>query len=188
MLYLITGGSGSGKSEYAEKLAEDRHKNKFPEGKLYYVATMYPFDEECLKRIEKHRKMRKEKGFATIECYCGLEQVAAGSQDVVLLECMSNLLANEMYQEEGRIKDRGDASVAKAEEAILKPVFELAKQAGCVVIVSNEVFSDGVQYDRETELYLKLLGRINQGIAAGADGVIEVVCSVPVYGKGERVC
>lgn len=67
MLILVTGGSGSGKSAFAE----DRILS-LGEAKRIYIATMHPFDQESFKRIERHRKMRAGKGFDTIECYTGL--------------------------------------------------------------------------------------------------------------------
>lgn len=194
MLDLITGGSGSGKSEYAETLAVSAHKEN-PGGKLYYIATMYPYDEECLKRIEKHRRMRKEKGFTTIECYTRLKEIKVTKKDVVLLECMSNLLANEMYREEGSLKEAVHLKETDKEqpkdrlyEVILEPVFLLKEQAAHVIVVTNEVFSDGMEYEEETMRYVELLGRINCEIGEKADGVTEVVCGIPVLRKGEKRC
>lgn len=66
-----------------------------------YIATMYPFDEESRKRVQRHRKMRQGKGFETVECYTGLDKIRLPENCTVLLECMSNLVANEMFQEEG---------------------------------------------------------------------------------------
>ena len=188
MLYLITGGSGSGKSEYAEKVAADRFRLLEGKGQLYYVATMYPYDEESHKRIERHRRMRNGKGFVTVECFSHLEQVKAGKQDVILLECMSNLLANEMYLEQGRIKGNGNEAGEQMKAAILKPVLQLEKTAGGVVVVTNEVFSDGMEYEEETEKYCNLLGGINRQLGESADCVVEVVCSIPVRRKGEMPC
>lgn len=188
MLYIVTGGSGSGKSEYAEKLAVDRHRKEYAGGNLYYIATMYPYDEECFKRIDRHRHMRREKGFSTIECYCEISQIKVGRQDVVLLECMSNLLANEMYMEQGGIKKRDENAMQQMTQEILLPVLALEKEAGAVIVVTNEIFSDGAEYEEETELYVKLLGKINRRLGAAADGVAEVVCSIPVCRKGELLC
>ena len=53
MITLVTGGSGSGKSAYAEEVLTG-----FGDFPRIYIATMYPFDEESKKRIERHRKMR----------------------------------------------------------------------------------------------------------------------------------
>ena len=63
MFALIFGGSGSGKSEYAEKLScELAQKNE-----KYYIATMIPYGEEGKKRVERHKKLREGKDFYTIE-------------------------------------------------------------------------------------------------------------------------
>ena len=70
MMILVTGGSGSGKSEYAEnrivELAEDCDR--------YYIATMQVYDEEGQKRITRHHQMRSGKGFATIEQQTDIEK------------------------------------------------------------------------------------------------------------------
>lgn len=188
MLELVTGGSGSGKSEYAESLAVNVHRGKNA-GTLYYIATMYPSDEECLKRIEKHRRMRAEKGFVTIECYTHLEKVELSDKDVVLLECMSNLLANEMFGPQGRIKQESEKwDERQLQETILTPLFCLEKQAAHMVVVTNEVFSDGTLYEEETDRYVRLLGKANCEIGKKADTVTEVVCGIPVRRKGEGLC
>lgn len=69
MLTLVTGGSGSGKSAFAE----DRVLS-FGDAQRIYIATMHPFDEESHKRIERHQKMRAGKGFETVECYTGAQK------------------------------------------------------------------------------------------------------------------
>ncbi len=188
MLYLVTGGSGSGKSEYAENLAVRlRQRQGLDAGGLYYVATMYSCDRECDERIARHRFMRRDKGFSTIECCCGISRVRAGRKDVLLLECMSNLLANEMYLPEGGIKDRGDGAEEQLEETVVRPLLELAGQAGELVVVTNEIFSDGVRYDPESEKYRALLGKLNAMLAVRADAVAEAVFTIPVIHKGEEL-
>lgn len=173
MITLVTGGSGSGKSAYAEDvitgLAGDCR---------IYIATMYPFDEESKKRVGRHQAMRAGKGFSTIECYTGLKNVTVPGEADVLLECMSNLVANEMFQEDGA----GEHTV----EAILEGVFSLAAQARNVVIVTNEIFSDGIEYDEETRRYQKYLGEINQRIAREAREVTEVVYGIPLVHRYQR--
>ena len=73
MIVFVIGGSGSGKSAYAEKrlLAMEAEKK-------HYIATMRVFDddEEGKKRVEKHRTMRREKGFLTIEKPIDLGEIA----------------------------------------------------------------------------------------------------------------
>ncbi|MDD7077473.1 MULTISPECIES: bifunctional adenosylcobinamide kinase/adenosylcobinamide-phosphate guanylyltransferase [unclassified Blautia] len=170
MLTIVTGGSGSGKSAFAEDKVL-----AFGEAQRVYIATMHPFDEESHKRIERHRKMRAGKGFETVECYTGLKDVKLPSGCVVLLECMSNLVANEMFEEQGAheqtVKD------------IISGIDELVRQAAHVVIVTNEIFSDAVVFDKEMASYLEYLGKINQAVALRADEVVEVVYGIPVYQK-----
>ena len=71
MLELVTGGSGSGKSAYAEehicrihRILSRKAGRKLP---LFYIAAMIPRGEETLRKIERHRKMRETKGFQTLE-------------------------------------------------------------------------------------------------------------------------
>ena len=99
MLTVIAGMSASGKSAYAEKRALELADG----GALYYVATMEPYGEEGQRRIERHRRLRAGKGFQTIECCRHIEKAADGidaaerGEATVLVECLSNLLANEMF-------------------------------------------------------------------------------------------
>ena len=96
MLVVVTGGSGSGKSAFAE----DRVLS-FGESRRIYIATMQAFDEESHRRIRRHRRMRSGKGFETIERCTELDELILPKNCVVLLECMSNLVANEMFREDG---------------------------------------------------------------------------------------
>ena len=71
MFYVVTGGSGSGKSAFAEDLiCRNYHVpgSDHPAGSLLYIATMVPYGEETRSKIRRHRDMRMNKGFSTIEC------------------------------------------------------------------------------------------------------------------------
>ena len=171
MLHLITGGSGSGKSAFAEQCILN-----LGEAPRIYIATMYPFDEESRRRIARHRAMRREKRFTTIECFTGLSGVQVPSGANVLLECLSNLTANELY--------RADGAGEKTKEAILSGVQSLLEQAASLIIVTNEIFSDEIVYDPETVRYQKLLGSLNTELAKWADRVTEVACGIPLSVKG----
>ncbi len=160
MLTLVIGGAASGKSAYAENLTL---KHPLPR---YYVATMQVWDEECAKRVEKHRAMRKEKQFETIESPISLDKIRIPNRGIVLLEDLGNLTANELYDPKG-------AGVNTA-EAVLYGVEILYKQCEHLIVVSNEVFSGGAEYADETDLYLKALAQIQNGIAARADHVCRV--------------
>ena len=134
MFITVTGGSGSGKSAFAEEQIL-----KFPPGNRIYIATMMCFDEESRKRVARHRQMRKDKQFETLECYTDLEHAAIPYGSTVLLECMSNLTANEIFSPDGA-KDQ-------AYEAVCRGLLHLKEQAGHVCVVTNEIFSDGLGYD-----------------------------------------
>lgn len=172
MMVLVTGGSGSGKSAFAEDCVLS-----YGENKRIYIATMYPFDEESKKRVVRHRKMRAGKGFDTIECFVGLKNIEITEGSTVLLECMSNLTANEIFREDGAGEN--------TEEEILEGVRRLNGKAGNLIIVTNEIFSDSVFYEKETQNYQRILGEINQKLAELADNVVEVVYGIPIYHKKE---
>lgn len=175
MMTLITGGSGSGKSAFAESGIVS-----LGAGRRIYIATMMAFDKEGEKRIERHRRMRRDKNFETIECYTDLQQLQLAADDIVLLECMSNLVANEMFS--GDRKGRPD----EVREAVVQGVIRLRGQVQHLCIVTNEIFSDGLHYAAETAVYQQVLGEINQHLAALADQVVEVVYGIPIYIKKEE--
>ena len=61
MITLITGGSGCGKSTYAESRMLSYSLPRV------YVATMIPCGEDAARRIARHRQLRAGKGFETLE-------------------------------------------------------------------------------------------------------------------------
>lgn len=179
MLTLIIGGSGSGKSAYAENYITALSG----ESKKYYLATMQVWDDEGAKKIERHRMLRSGKGFLTIEQPTAIgdaaQKMEAGDK-TALLECISNLTANEMFS--------GNAPKTKEAitEAVTDGIARLRKQLTHLVIVSNNVFEDGSVYDEATMEYIRAMGRINEKLAAMADEVVEVVVGIPVIIKAKR--
>ena len=73
MMVVVTGASGSGKSEYAEGVAV----KLAGKGDLYYLATMRVYGEEGVRRVERHRKLRAGKGFQTAECPVKVDEAFA---------------------------------------------------------------------------------------------------------------
>ena len=213
MLILITGGSGSGKSSFAEnKIAEFRDRllsMASPDSQqlnMCYIATMQVYGEEGRKKVERHRRLRAGKGFITLEQTVDVDQCLerrkqrvedikpcpeaecfsseVGNQlptrdssepaAIALLECMSNLVANEMFSLDGI---RSEEEVV---EKVSREVLTLAEKLDALVIVTNNVFEDGIIYNNSTMAYIRALGRINQAIAAEADEVWESVAGIPV--------
>ena len=202
---MVYGGSASGKSSYAESIAMSLQGD----GRLLYIATMYPYkwntteiDPETMQRIERHRAMRADKGFDTVECYRHVEHIIAKRQDVLLLECMSNLLANEMYLEpdadagsdvektgvDGNVGSDMTEMMSPVSKKIVQALIDLSTRVQDVVIVTNDVFSDGgnLTYDESTREYVKNLADINCTLAREAATVTEVVCGIPVKIKGDK--
>lgn len=162
MLVLVIGGSGSGKSEFSENLAKKIGKE------IYYIATMFPYGKSAIERIERHKKLRAGKNFNVIEQYRDIDKIKVN--DTVILECMSNLLANEMFGENPK-----DGQY----------ILECVKKIECenLIIVSNNIFEDGIEYDDTTKRYIEELAYINAELTKDADRVVEVVAGIPLEVK-----
>ena len=170
MMILITGGSACGKSAYAESLCM---KAPLPR---YYLAAMKPYGEEGKQKVRRHRALREGKGFKTIERYTDYAALHLPVRGTALLECICNLTANEMFDEDG---NRSDPC-----EQVLAGVDALAAQCELLVVVTNDVGSDIRTYEDGTAAYIRALGRINAALAAQADTVIEMVAGIPLLIKG----
>ena len=171
MIALVTGGASCGKSAFAEQLCTQLG------GELVYLAAMRPYGEEGRLRVQRHRAQRAGKGFRTVECYEGLDVALSGGHidgATVLLECLGNVVANELYTMQG---DPIAPSVARG--VIAMGMAELAKRCRHLVVVGNEVGSDGITYDAQTRAYQELVGTVACELAARADLVAEVVAGVP---------
>lgn len=186
MIHLVIGGSGSGKSEYAENLLEDSP------GK-YYIATMQVYDAEGRKKVARHQRLRAGKGFQTIEQPRNMHKAAEivtrdrkETENEALLECMSNLVANEMFDGETEDFASGMSETEREDflvEKVMGGIRTLAEKLDKLVIVSNNVFEDGISYDTQTMSYIRVLGRVNQELARMADHVTEVVVGIPIKVK-----
>ena len=173
MITLITGGSKNGKSHIAEDILSDCNGNK------YYIATMEPYCDDALEAIARHRAIRRDKGFITIERYRDIGGVDIPRGSNVLLECLPNLCANEMFI---------GGSVSDPCDKIFTGIRSLAERCGELVIVTNEVGCDAVAYTDETDSYIEALSRLNRMVADISGRVIEAVFGIAVTLKGERSC
>ncbi|MEI8235152.1 MAG: bifunctional adenosylcobinamide kinase/adenosylcobinamide-phosphate guanylyltransferase [Verrucomicrobiota bacterium] len=173
---LVTGGSRSGKSAFAQKLAE-----ALP-GPRAFVATCPVIDPEMNHRILRHQAARSGRDWRTIEEPFDLSSAfcRAKEQPVVLVDCLTLWINNVLYEAEQR-----GASVSEAEMAeCCQPVIDAARgHGGTVIFVTNEV---GMGLVPETPLgrcFRDLAGRVNQVIAAACDEVFLVVCGQPLQIK-----
>ena len=65
----------------------------------------------------------------------------------------------------------------------MAPLLELTQQAGTLIIVANELYSDGITYASETDRFLRGLAGLAAALSAAADQVTEVVYGIPVHLK-----
>ena len=160
-LIMISGANGSGKSRYAECIVARTT------GEHYYIATMRPCSEENLQRIEKHREQRKDLQFTTLEC-----PYQVGADGVVLLEDVSNLLANAMFERGG-----DEASVYADIEALCSRCRLL------VAVTITGLCADG--YDGETAAYIRALNGLNQRLYDRAAAAVAMKDGAPFAEKGD---
>jgi len=123
--------------------------------------------------------MRAHKGFDTLECPDGLDGLPISPSDTVLLEDLSNLVANRLFSPQ---------CPEHCGEVLWAELSALADRCTHLVVVSNEITSDGIEYDPSTQAFLALLGELDRKLARRADLVVEVVCGLPLVLKGEIPC
>ena len=181
---LITGGARSGKSSYAEKIAADIS------GKVLYIATAVAFDVEMQERIAIHKKSRPQ-DWDTYEGYKGLDKVieAAKGHDVILLDCVTVMLTNLLWEYPGMDFETPSQEVlAEAEEYVRHEFDKLLKAAngygGSLIMVTNELGSGLVPESPIARSFRDIAGRVNQQIAAHCQEVYLTVCGIPVQIKG----
>ena len=170
MLILITGGSKCGKSAAAEKIITSYDLDR------YYIATMQPFGDEAQEAVKRHRNIRMNKDFKTIERYTDIQELSFNCESAALLECIGNLCANEMF----------DKAVFDPTEKIVSAVKALSGKSAVFVVVTSQVGDDGIEYSKETMRYIENMGSINKRLADISDIVIECVYGIPVILKGEK--
>ncbi|HOI75969.1 MAG TPA: bifunctional adenosylcobinamide kinase/adenosylcobinamide-phosphate guanylyltransferase [Syntrophales bacterium] len=187
-IILVTGGSRSGKSRYAQELAESMA------GKRAFVATCPVVDEEMAERIRRHQRARGA-GWITIEETVDLPGAlrrAAGS-GVVLVDCLTLWVNNLLYEEtlrsareDGTEGPAGASGMSEDEmEARSRDVLRAcADIPGTVIFVTNEVGMGIVPENALSRRFRDLAGRCNQVIAGGADRVVLMVSGIAATIKG----
>jgi adenosylcobinamide kinase/adenosylcobinamide-phosphate guanylyltransferase len=169
---LILGGVRSGKSRYAQQLAQLADR-------VTFVATAERRDdEEMLKKIERHRSERPSH-WKTIEEPLNLAHIvkSAGTDcDVLLIDCLT-LFASNLLETHGE-------DVALAQPPIDDLCAELQAASCTVILVSNEVGSGVVPAYALGRRFRDLVGEINQRIAAVADSVLFMIAGLPLALKG----
>jgi adenosylcobinamide kinase/adenosylcobinamide-phosphate guanylyltransferase len=168
---LVLGGARSGKSRYAQQLAEQWRR-------VVFVATAKVTDDEMRAKIERHREDRP-KDWLTVEEPLELGKVLAEHErdnEVIVVDCLT-IFAATVLETEGEKSEAIDRRV----EALCAAL----QGVQCnVVLVSNEVGSGVVPAYPLGRRYRDLLGEINQRVARVADDVVLMVAGLPLALKG----
>jgi adenosylcobinamide kinase/adenosylcobinamide-phosphate guanylyltransferase len=179
-IILITGGSRSGKSAFAQKTAE-----ALP-GPRAYIATCPVIDQETAERIRKHRETRRGKGWETIEETVDLAGVIRRSEGcrVLLVDCLTLWINNLLYEAE----KRGELFTEEAAVGRCRELTDACRAfSGTIIFVTNEL-GMGIVPDNETaRRFRDIAGRCNQEIAAAADTVTLVVSGIPLNLKSKEL-
>ena len=183
-IVVVYGGSGSGKSQVAENISEKLYQQGKKEH-LYYIATMIPYGEESKQKIERHKRQRQEKDFVVKEIYYDLRQKKEFENSVILLDCLSNLIANEWYRflSNKEVLGQGELEKAKREicQKIVNELLEIREQNCDIIVVTNDIFRSVRTHWEGEEDYLSCLGLINEKLVKWSDCVYQVVA-------GQEVC
>lgn len=173
-IILVTGGARSGKSSYALELAESLADHKL------FIATCPDLDTEMADRVDRHKKEREGRGWATIESQVDLASVftvQARAYDVVLVDCITLWVNNILYINEQKSVAVSDSSIAELCGAWLQQADRLE---AVVIVVTNEVGLGVVPDNALARKYRDLVGTCNQLIAKRADEVVLVSCGIPL--------
>jgi len=176
---FITGGARSGKSSYAQNLADNMSD------KVHFVATAEALDTDMKARIEKHRQDRPG-SWRTLEASTDIADRIAeniGDSEVVLIDCLTLMVSNILLGDErGFAGDDIDENEAERRvTAEIRSLISLAKNsAATFIIVSNEVGLGVVPENRFARVYRDLLGKANQFVARNADEVYFMISGIPM--------
>lgn len=165
---FITGGARSGKSRFAQKLAEQRSDHPV------YLATARVWDDDFAQRVKRHQADRNDH-WQTVE-----EEKELSTHDfagkTVLMDCTTLWLTNFFHDHDYQVEESLEAAKAEWEK--------FTAQEMNLIVVSNEL---GMGVHPENELARKftdLQGWMNQSIAAQANTVYLMVSGIEVKIKG----
>ncbi|RXP44808.1 bifunctional adenosylcobinamide kinase/adenosylcobinamide-phosphate guanylyltransferase [Lutibacter sp. HS1-25] len=164
MIYYITGGERSGKSSYAQQLAESLSN------KPYYLATSRIWDEDFKKRVERHQNDRDER-WTTIEEETEISKVIPPNA-VVVIDCVTLWLTNLYFDFENNVE--------KALAFATNEIENLSKLNSEIIIISNEIGMGGHAQNHIARKFTELQGWTNQRIANKADKATFMVSGLPL--------
>ena len=174
---LILGGARSGKSSYAQHLAEETGRP------VTFLATAQALDEEMSRRIQKHR-VERPASWETLEVSFDIAaHVHQIGSKVIILDCITLLLSNLLMQfvQDDIVNESQFMPAVKNEVNELLSVIRAQEQEW--IIISNEVGLGLVPPYQMGRVYRDALGWANQQLARQADNVIFMVAGIPMIVK-----
>ena len=175
-LTFMLGGARSGKSFFAQKLAEESGKS------VTFIATAQALDDEMSARIRKHRDERHT-DWNTLEIPAGIAAYLRENPtktNLYLLDCITLLVTNLIMQcTKDDIADEKQSTLT-IENEISELLVYIREHEQDWIIISNEVGQGLVPPYQMGRVYRDLLGRANQRIASVADEVYWLVAGIPV--------
>jgi adenosylcobinamide kinase/adenosylcobinamide-phosphate guanylyltransferase len=166
-IILITGGQRSGKSSYAQGMAESF--SACP----YYLATARKWDSDFIDRINKHKLDRGDK-WKTLEVDKRIGEVKLDGE-TILLDCITLWLTN-IYHD-------NDFKIIQSLEEAKREWVKFSSQNSRIIVVSNEIGMSLHAPDESSRHFTDLQGWVNQFIAKSADKVILMVSGIPLVIK-----
>ena len=172
-LVYVSGGCRSGKSAYAQRLAEGIA------GRRAYLATCPRIDVEMDNRILLHQQQRADRDWETIEEPVALDQALLKAQDfdVILIDCLTLWVNNLLFAAEQKQQDLTEADIEPHCQRFLSACRQGQRT---IIVVSNEVGMGLVPEDPLSRRYRDLIGRCNQLVASAADEAIFMVSGLPL--------
>jgi adenosylcobinamide kinase/adenosylcobinamide-phosphate guanylyltransferase len=174
-IVLVTGGTKSGKSRYSVSRARELGGDS-----VTFLATARAVDEEMRRRIDRHRGERPAT-WQTIEAPVRVgEPIIGAAGDVVLLDCVTMLLANALAHAEAQTESTALSAMATEVDELLAAA---SARSGTLLLVTNEVGSAIHPITSLGRWFEHGLGVANQRLAAEASEVVLLVCGLPVLVK-----
>ena len=206
-IILVTGGSRSGKSSWAQKTAESMSAYRVFIATCPVIVTGNKIDgadgeadgeidDEIQERVRKHRAARDKRNWHTIEEPLDIAKAIASANDtsscvksahegveypVVLVDCLTLWINNLMYRAE---KENAVITEANVVEECRRVINAAKLHQGSVLFVTNEVGMGIVPENAQARLFRDLAGRCNQVMAEAGDLVVLMVCGLPLEVKG----
>ncbi|MFH1021986.1 MAG: bifunctional adenosylcobinamide kinase/adenosylcobinamide-phosphate guanylyltransferase [Planctomycetota bacterium] len=174
-IILVTGGSRSGKSDWARRRAEAAP------GPRLFLATAPALDDEMRARIHRHRAERHGRDWATIEEEIDLAGVLRRSRrhPTVLVDCLT-LWAGNLLHAEAKNRPLTEDRMARLARDLAAAA---RRRGGMVVFVTNEVGFGLIPDNAIARRFRDVAGRMNQTLAAAADEVVLIACGIPLHLK-----